>query len=164
MSKSETRFYTAVHKLLPPLRELHREKMHNIYRGGTADVWYSGNLDDLWVEYKWLAKLPKTAPILLGRELTPLQQQWLEGRHEEGRNVCVILGTPKGAWVFEGLSWKEPLNPDVIRTTGLTKLNVADYINKRTSINASLANPRYTGDQFDLPFIANDDDDSLPDT
>ena len=134
MSKPETRFYTGVHKCLPPLRELHREKMHNIYRGGTADVWYSGNLDDLWVEYKWLAKLPKKAPVCLDRELSPLQQQWLEGRHAEGRNIVVILGTPEGAWVCEGLAWKTPLDSNAIRTRALTKQNVADYIKKRTCL------------------------------
>ncbi len=132
MSKPETRFYTAVHKLLP--REIHREKMHNIYRGGTADVWYSGNLDDLWVEYKWLTVLPKAALIRLDRELSPLQQRWLQGRHEEGRNVAVIIGTPEGAWILEGVSWQEPFSPDAVRTAEITKLNVADYIKKRTKI------------------------------
>ena len=132
MGKPETRYYSAVHKLLPS--KLHREKMHNPYRGGTADVWYSGNLDDLWVEYKWLANLPKKAPVCLDKLLSPLQQQWLLGRHEEGRNIVVILGTPDGAWVFDGASWKEPLNPDVIRTAGFTKQNVADYIYNRTCL------------------------------
>ena len=132
MSKPETRYYTAVHKLLP--RTIYREKMHNPYRGGTADVWYSAKPSDLWVEYKWLAKLPKTAPVRLDRLLTPLQQQWLTGRHEEGRSVVVILATPRGAWVFEGVSWKEPLDPSIIKTQGLSKQNVADYINNRTCL------------------------------
>ena len=162
MSKPETRYYTAVHKLLP--RNLYREKMHNPFRGGTADVWYSGYLDDLWVEFKWLAKLPKVASVRLDKLLSPLQQQWLTGRHEEGRNTVVILGSPEGAWVFEGMSWKEPFNPGIIRTCGLTKQNVADYIKKRTCLDDALADPRYADKQFDLSFIADDDDDSLPDT
>jgi hypothetical protein len=132
MSGPETRYYTAVHKLLP--RTLHREKMANPYRGGTADVWYSGNADDLWCEYKWLATIPKKAPICLDKLLSPLQQQWLLGRHEEGRNVVAILGTPLGAWIFPGASWKEPLNPDNIRHQGQSKQNVADYIKKRTCL------------------------------
>lgn len=132
MSKPETRYYTAVHKLLP--FGLHREKMHNIYRGGTADVWYSGNLDDLWVEYKWIAKLPVKAPVRLNKLLSPLQQQWLTGRYVEGRNVVAILGTPEGAWIFEGLSWQEPLSPDSVRTAEISKRNVADYIIRRTCI------------------------------
>lgn len=151
-----------MHKLLPPLETLHREKTHNPYRGGTADVWYSGFLDDLWAEYKWLAKLPKKAPVRLDRELSPLQQQWLTGRYKEGRNVVAILGTPEGAWVFEGMSWKEPLDPGIIRTCKLTKQTVADYIKKRTCLDDVLANPRYAGEQFDLSFTTDDDDDSLP--
>jgi hypothetical protein len=149
VSKPETRFYSAVHKLLPS--NLHREKMNNPYRGGTADVWYSGNLDDLWVEYKWLAKLPKRALVRLDALLSPLQQQWLMGRHEEGRNIVVILGSPEGAWVFEGASWRQPLDPDAIRTFGLTKRQVADYIEKRTTLrNDVLANPRYADHQSDV--------------
>jgi len=162
MSNPETRFYSAVHKLLPI--SIHREKMHNIYRGGTADVWYSGNLDDLWVEYKWIAKLPKKALVRLGKLLSPLQQQWLEGRHEEGRNIVVILGSPEGAWVFEGAAWKEPVSPDAIRTVGVTKRNVADYIKKRTQLNDVMAIPRYTGNQSDLSTTLDDNVDSLPDS
>ena len=162
MSKPETNFYTAVNKRLP--RTIHREKMHNIYRGGTADVWYSGNLDDLWVEFKWIAKLPKKASICLRRELSPLQQRWLEGRHEEGRNVAVILGTPEGAWICEGAAWKEPLDPVTIRIRALTKQNVADYIKKRTQLDDVLAIPRYTGNQSDLSASLDDNDDSVPDS
>ena len=162
MSKPETRFYTAVNKLLP--RSIHREKMHNMYRGGTADVWYSGNLDDLWVEYKWIAKLPKKAPICLDKLLSPLQQRWLEGRHKEGRNIVVILGTPDGAWVLDGVSWKEPINPDSIRTAKHSKQFVADYINKRTQLNDVLAIQRYTGNQSDLSTSLDVNDDSVPDT
>jgi hypothetical protein len=160
VSKPETRYYSAVHKLLPS--RLHREKMHNPYRGGTADVWYSGNADDLWVEYKWLAKLPVRAPICLERLLSPLQQQWLSGRYEEGRNVVVILATPTGAWVFEGAAWKLPLDPAAIRTGGLTKRKVAEYITKRTCLDDEMANPRYAGEQSDLSAFADDNDDSLP--
>lgn len=160
MSKPETRFYTAVHKLLP--RSIHREKMHNVYRGGTADVWYSGNLSDLWIEYKWVTKLPKKTfvyPFLL---LSPLQQQWLKGRHEEGRNVAVILGTPEGAWVFEGVSWLGPLDPDIIRTQGFTKQTIAEYIKKKVQHNDVLANPHNAGNTSDLPTRSRDDDDVRP--
>ena len=134
MSKPETRYYTAVHKKLPPARVLHREKMHNLYRGGTADVWYSGTLDDLWVEYKWLAKLPVRAFVDLTKELSALQKQWLSGRHAEGRNVCVILGTPEGGWICEGVSWMEPIDPDAIRTRSMSKHEVAEYIKTRTCL------------------------------
>lgn len=131
-SKPETRFYTAVNRLVP--RSVHREKMHNPYRGGTADVWYSGSADDLWAEYKWLATVPKTAEIQVSHLMSPLQLQWLKERYEEGRNVVVILGSPEGAWIFERRTWEGTLHPAQLRDEGLSKQNVADYIRRRTMI------------------------------
>jgi hypothetical protein len=132
-SKPETRFYMAVHRLLPA--NLHKEKMANPYRGGTADVWYSGTLDDLWVEYKYLVKVPKKASIQVLKDLSALQQHWLKERHKEGRNVVVILGTPLGAWIFERLEWETRLiTADELQTSGHTKHSVADYIRRRTMI------------------------------
>ena len=69
--------------------------MHNAFRGGTPDVWYSGPGGDLWVEYKWIAKIPKSGIIV--PNLSALQLDWLTKRRLEGRNVLVVVGTPKGA-------------------------------------------------------------------
>jgi hypothetical protein len=136
MSKPETRFYTAVHRLLPA--KLHKEKMANPYRGGTADVWYSGTADDLWVEYKYVTKVPKTAGIAVSKELSALQLQWLRLRHTEGRNVVVILGTPIGAWVYEFCRWEtELVTASQLTHSGLTKQQVADYIRNRVMLPCS---------------------------
>lgn len=133
MTMPETRFYTAIHKLLP--KALHREKMSNPYRGGTADCWYSGTADDLWVEYKYVSTVPVKAPILVHKDLSALQLQWLRGRYEEGRNAVVILGTPKGAWIYDHCRWEtEGVTAADLADTGLTKQQVADYIRRRTMI------------------------------
>ena len=50
--KPETQFANSVNGKLPLRGVLHREKMNNPYRGGTADWWYSGRRADLWCEYK----------------------------------------------------------------------------------------------------------------
>lgn len=132
-TKPETTFYTAVHKLLP--KTVYREKMHNPYRGGTPDVWYSGNLDDLWIEYKYLKTVPKKAPVDVKKHLTPLQRQWLSARYEEGRNVAVVIGTPRGSFVYEGSSWKDakPTAADFDQNS-LSKREVADFIAQKTTI------------------------------
>jgi hypothetical protein len=158
----ETRFYTAVHKRLD--KRVYREKMHNPYHGGTPDVWYSGNADDLWVEYKWLAKLPRSAPVVLSRLLSPLQQRWLDQRHAEGRNVAVVLGTPEGAWIMSGKMWKLDIDPADIRAANKSKQNVAEYIERRTLLHDVLANPSHTDIRTDLSSIADDDDDGVSDT
>lgn len=89
----ENRFIHRVHKHLPS--KIYREKMHNPYRGGTPDVWYSGGRD-CWIEYKWSAKRSG----LLIPDLSPLQTKWISDRTSEGRLVFVVVGSPTGAaWI-----------------------------------------------------------------
>ena len=93
-SGPENKFIKSVHDKLT--KEIYREKMHNPYRGGTADVWYSGKRD-VWVEYKWIQSVPKKGVL---PNCSPLQIAWLNGRHKEGRTVYVVVGCPLGAIIF----------------------------------------------------------------
>lgn len=86
-SGPENRFRESLHRLLP--KTLHHEKMHNPYRGGTFDDWYSGTKADIWVEYKWE-----------GNELSPLQLKWGLERYNEGRSVFVIVGNKAGGVLY----------------------------------------------------------------
>jgi hypothetical protein len=104
-TKPENQFISGVHRYLP---NVYYEKMNNPYRGGTPDVWYSGALGDLWVEYKYLPKVPKRGMIVPA--LSELQKRWIYGRRKEGRRVHVIVGCSQGGvWflsdedIFEGL-------------------------------------------------------------
>ena len=92
----ENRFIQRVHKHLP--KEIYREKMHNAYRGGTPDVWYSGKAADLWVEYKWVAKMPRHGVV---PALSALQLGWLQKRVDEGRHCWVIVGVGSDGIVLE---------------------------------------------------------------
>lgn len=133
--KPESVFSDSLNKMLPV--PIHREKMNNPYRGGTADFWYSGNLDDLWVEYKLLSKQPKNIyNLTTGNKppLSALQQKWLRERYNEGRNVAVVVGTPAGIKILQHLSWEK----DNDYTTLLTKREVAAWITGKIH-NASLA-------------------------
>jgi hypothetical protein len=81
--------------------------MHNPFRGGTFDDWYSGNKADIWVEYKW-GKNP----------LSQLQVQWGRERHAEGRRVFVIQGLPdrKGGMLYSTPCQWEKLRGGVFMT------------------------------------------------
>jgi hypothetical protein len=103
-AKPENRFIQAVNRHLP---RTFAEKMCNPYRSGTADVWYSGDRGDLWVEYKYIERIPRSAEIL--PDLTPRQRRWLNARSDEGRNVAVILGTPTGGVIYRNKEWSVPL-------------------------------------------------------
>lgn len=129
MSTPENTFIASLHRRLPALGELYREKMANPYRGGTADVWYSAKRD-LWVEYKFIVvpKRPDTIIDLIGGKkpmLSALQQEWLNSRFDEGRNVWVIVGCKEGGVVFCGKSWMKPITTREFRDELRTRDEIA---------------------------------------
>jgi len=133
MSGPETRFYTSVHRHLPPESEFHREKMHNPYRGGTADHWYSGRKADLWVEWKFI-KLPKRVTTVIDLTagsnpvLSVLQQQWISNRFDEGRNIWVCVGFEKGCRVFDNMAWANAYSCHSYLTDSLSRQETASKI------------------------------------
>jgi hypothetical protein len=125
--KPENRFIASINRRLPikssresaKAREryptscwIHYEKTCNPFRGGTADAWYSGNADSIWIEYKYLPAHPRQPLDLSVRYLSALQVDWLNGRLEEGRNVAVIAGVPKGAVILTDGAWVKMQSPE----------------------------------------------------
>ena len=108
-------------------------KNHNVYNGGIADVWYSGNKKDLWIEYKFV-NIPKRddTPIDLISGKTPsvsrLQQHWLASRHREGRHVGLLVGSSAGGVWFPGISWGAPLTAGLFRSRIQTRASLASCI------------------------------------
>lgn len=132
-SKPETSFSQSVHRHLPPIKALYREKMNNPYHGGTADWWYSGR-KDLWLEHKFLPRLPQKGSVWLCNPnvkqpiLSRLQQEWLHGRYKEGRNVGVLVGCPLGGVILRDLSWEDEIPVSVFRGLILSRQSIADWI------------------------------------
>lgn len=128
---NEHGFVRAVHRQVPD--SIYKWKINDNYQGGVADAYYSGNKGDMWVEYKFLKALPvrETTPIKIG--LTAQQRVWLNARHDEGRTVAVVVGSPDGHVILEGKSWcKSMVRPDFIRSAVDTK-GVAAYIMEHTT-------------------------------
>ena len=132
-SKPETSFSLSVHRHLPPLKELYREKMNNPYHGGTPDWWYSGRRD-LWLEHKFLPRVPQKGNVWLCNPnvkqpiLSRLQQDWLNSRYKEGRNVGVLVGCPLGGVILRDLAWEDELPVSLFRSLILSRQSVADWI------------------------------------
>lgn len=110
-AKPETQFIKSIHDKLKPRRVYH-EKTNNPFRSGIADVWYSGRLGDLWVEYKYIEKLPRSDEIK--PDLSARQVKWLGDRYEEGRNVAVILGTRAGGVLYQHYDWLVPYSDKLL--------------------------------------------------
>jgi hypothetical protein len=127
----ETNFRNAVERNLP--RTVYRLKMYNPYVGGPADSWYSGTKGDLWVEYKFLPCLPQRGTLSPKRYgLTQLQLDWLRGRHEEGRNIAVIIGVPKGGVILRDLRWEQELSVTEFVGVVLERRAISEWITQQT--------------------------------
>jgi len=133
-AKPENRFIQGINR---HLSRTYIEKMNNPYRSGTADVWYSGSRGDLWVEYKYIERIPRSAEIL--PDLTPRQRRWLNARSDEGRNVAVILGTSTGGVIYRNKEWSVPLSDEQLAARILPKDELARWIYSQVGeqVNAS---------------------------
>lgn len=143
-SKPETTFIRNIHR---HLSESYFEKMNNPFRGGTADVWYSGSEGDLWVEYKYEPRLPRSRQYI--PRLSPIQVKWMEDRFFEGRPVAVILGVPEGGIIFTDLQWRVPASRTELLQRVVSRPAIAQWIFSRvgrspcrTSSGASQTPPR----------------------
>lgn len=135
-TKPESNYISSIHKQLPT--SVYKEKMYNPLRRGTPDVWYSGNGGDVWIEYKYLPKLPKV--IVATKLLTALQTLWLQARAHEGRNVRVIIGSPQGAVVLTADQLSSRLDPtDFVMSKKQVAEYICDQVNNRAN-SKSLSN------------------------
>lgn len=122
-TKPENRFIGSLHRKLPMV---YAEKMNNPWRAGTADVWYSGVNGDLWVEYKFIERIPRSREIL--PDLTPRQTRWLNNRHDEGRNVAVVLGLPTGGVIYRNKEWMTPMDNVALAARVVSKDEITRWI------------------------------------
>lgn len=132
-AKPENTFITGVHKYLP---DVYKEKMYNPYRSGTADVWYSGDMGDIWIEYKYIPKIPKSLKIVPA--LTDRQLKWLRDRHAEGRNIAVILGCPAGGVFYQHMQWEQSMSDVQMRARLYSRTDLAGLIREHTGVSQCL--------------------------
>lgn len=128
-AKPENTFISGVHKLLPTT--IYRMKTNNPYVAGIPDCYYSGKGGDLWVEYKYVPKLPVKVPVAVN--LATLQRHWLEGRHAEGRNVAVVVGSPEGALILRVEHLNEEISAYDFRDRMVSKQRVAEWVAEQTT-------------------------------
>jgi hypothetical protein len=127
---SEARYTSSTNDLLPP--EVYVLKISLKYVAGVPDCYYSGAGGDHWAEWKLLKSIPRVLDLTAGKKpkLSKLQQAWLIGRHNEGRSVSVIVGSPVGAVIFPGLSWQLPIAKSDFIARARTKRETAAEISK----------------------------------
>jgi len=107
--KPERRFRQSVTKYL---KEIYVWSINDSWHAGVPDHYYSGRIADLWAEYKYFptdrAEFNLTLPTNTPK-LTRQQQHWLNSRHDEGRNVWVVVGMPHGGVIPYDKAWMKPV-------------------------------------------------------
>lgn len=102
-------------------------KISDRFTAGIPDAYYSGPVADIWVEYKLISKPPQTTKQ--SAALSDLQEKWLRGRMEEGRNVAVIVGLGTKNGVI--LTGEEMFNP-IDLGAAISCKEIADWISAFT--------------------------------
>ncbi len=93
-------------------------------------MWYSGPKDDLWVEYKFLDKIPVAKEFV--PSLSALQSQWLKDRYVEGRNVAVIVGCKEGGVIYTDREWEDPITNAAFKVRIRSRKEIAEWIMEQT--------------------------------
>jgi hypothetical protein len=112
-------------------------KINDTYAGGVPDCYYCDIGGQLFVEYKYVPKVPKLETTWLIPKLSGNQKLWLQNRHLQKVDVAVVLGTPEGAIVFTDLSWIQgiqvkKLNQNILSPKGIANIIQLHVSGKRT--------------------------------
>ena len=137
-AKPETTYIALIHKR-QIIKTTHKEKMHNPYRSGTPDCYYSGVKGELWVEYKYTTRIPIRANTEIVPDLSPQQEVWLESRYLEGRNVAVVLGSPEGGVIYRRMARFNPIFPAEFRRQMKSADDIAAWIFENVGAGACLS-------------------------
>jgi hypothetical protein len=128
--KPETRFSNSIRKLV----SVYSMKNSNPFVGGIPDLWFSGNRGDLWIEMKYLPKLPLRADVDVPKKLlSPLQVEWLNRRYGEGRTVAVVVGCPEGGIIMRDQEWMWTYTPQMFRDRLVPRTAIAQWITQTTT-------------------------------
>lgn len=130
-SKPETNYIGKLHKQLP--KSVYRMKNHNVYTGGIADCWYSGTKGDLWVEYKFVPKLPVKVPLRMADLFSSLQFEWLKNRHAEGRNVAAIIGCQTGGILLRNCEWENDIPVSKLNSLIRSNVDLTEWIKEQVT-------------------------------
>lgn len=129
---NEHSFIRSVHRKLS--EEIYRWKINDNFQGGVADTYYSGNGGDLWIEYKYLKQLPKRLSTIIKTSLSPQQEMWLTCRHNEGRRVALVIGSPNGILLLTSpTEWQKSVNCGEFIRRAIDKDQLVSYIQETTT-------------------------------
>lgn len=101
-------------------------KLNARFARGVPDWWLSGASRDLWLEAKWLQRVPRE--LIPARLLSANQLDWLTRRAREGRNVAVIVCSDDGCILVRPDALQQPVPRDQFKSFCRTIKEIAEEI------------------------------------
>tara|TARA_Y100000996_G_C22062046_1_gene453675 strand:+ start:126 stop:521 length:396 start_codon:yes stop_codon:yes gene_type:complete len=128
---NEHGFIKSIHNKLS--KEVYKWKIHDTYAGGVPDAFYSGPAGILFIEYKYVPKLPARLTTTIKCNISELQYQWLHRMYDQGHKVAVVLGVDKEAFIMHYPAiWKGPISKEHFQDNCVPFKNVAKWIEEQT--------------------------------
>jgi hypothetical protein len=87
---NEHGFIKSVHRYLPP--DVFIWKIHDTFAGGVPDAFYAGPAGILFVEYKYVKKLPARNTTALKTTLSAQQALWLDRMVNCKQHAALVIG------------------------------------------------------------------------
>ena len=88
----EKDFINKVHKSLPP--NVYRWKINDGFHGGIPDTYYESSKNIVFIEYKFIPKLPVKPRSKIKVNTSSLQKQWLQRAKNNNVPAFVTIGSP----------------------------------------------------------------------
>lgn len=123
---NEHGYIRSVHRYLPA--STYHWKINDNYAGGVPDAFYCDQGQVLFVEYKYVPKLPKREKTILSPKLSGNQELWLTQRYSQNVPVAVVLGTPIGSVMFVNCSWEQGISLAKLKEISLSSKGIANII------------------------------------
>jgi len=123
---NEHGFVKSVHRHLPS--DVFVWKIHDTFAGGVPDAFYAGPASILFVEYKYVKKLPSKDTTAIRTSLSVQQALWLDRLATYNQRAAVIIGCEESAIVLEQKEWNNYLLKSDYQKRAVSRKEVADWI------------------------------------
>ena len=123
---NEHSFIKSIHRSLST--DVYRWKIHDTFTGGVPDSFYAGPAGILFVEYKYIPKLPVKNTTVLRTTLSALQKQWLNRMVDFNQQAAVIVGCENTAVILTNKTWCQNITKQYYVDNAIVRKSVAYWI------------------------------------
>ena len=122
MPGPERKYIDKVHRQIVPEWNLHKQASTGMMGvNGTPDYYYERFDHVMWIEYKFVEKLPARFDIVdpaCKFRLSALQRAWLNRANKNRVRCAVVLGSVEGALIINEGRWEETIHTHINRVEG----------------------------------------------